>query len=470
MWRRCTRHKTIRLLLFVVILGSLLLSNTYHSRAQDDNEVVLTATVTVAPLPTQLPQLDTPTDLRWEPNLFSWKKVENAPDAENYFVSYRTGGQDCSTLGYHLHRGDDELFPYDVVLCQNGRCGQRFSNVCEGGTLVVKAQDVEGYLDSPEATLRAHSSSRYRPFTTRCRADFESYSETMDADYVEQEGGPPICTQWTQWICVSSSAKNGDTVASSFFDAVVELGTAKKGPVTVEFFAAIRQKIAELADEESLPIEEPLDGLGVYDRQRFWCINKANPYPRPELVQHSIDYDSRTVEMRWRGESTYYDFEVNGVTLTPVDSSLAVRVRSSSDMYRHRFPLEPNEAYTVRIRSNDEDHREFGQMIRANSEWSDPLDLGTPILRLATPTNFVADIEEDTLCWDRVPDAIRYRLWPPNHDGFLDGLPWTIPQGSGNRICHTYDSDLEFGVQLKVRSIGNGTSILNSELGIHIIQ
>ena len=467
MWDQSTRLRTVTLLLAVVTLG-LLLSSAFHSRAQDDEGDVVAATQT--PLTTQLPQLDTPTELRWEPDLFSWKKVENAPDAENYFVSYRIGGQDCSTLGYHLHRGDDELFPYDVVLCQNGRCGQRFSNVCEGGTLVVKAQDVEGYLDSSEATLRAHSSSRYKPFTTRCRAGFESYNETMDADYVEQEGGPPICTQWTQWICVSSSAKNGDAAASSFFDAVAEIGTAKKGPVPAAFFATISRKIAELADEGSLPIEEPLDGLGAYDRQKYWCINKTNPYPKPVLVQHSIDYDSRTVEVRWRGESTYYDIEINRVNLTSIEASAATRVRSIPDTYRYHLLLEPNETYTVRIRSNDEDRREFGQKIRANSEWSDPLDLGTPIIGLAAPTNFVADVEENTLCWDRVPDALRYRLWPSNHKIFLDGLPWTIPQGADSPICHTYNSDLVINDELKVRAVGNGTSVLNSELGVHIIQ
>ena len=55
---KSTRRRTVTLFLFVVILGPLLLSSAFHSRAQDDESVVA-ATMTPTDTPTPLPAFPT---------------------------------------------------------------------------------------------------------------------------------------------------------------------------------------------------------------------------------------------------------------------------------------------------------------------------------------------------------------------------------------------------------------------------
>ena len=434
-----------------------------------------TLTFTPTPTPLALPTLQAPKDLKWEPNVFSWQKVPNAGSTPSNYEWRKEETQGAGGSGNFSAVGQGDL-PRGVTQCseETGRCFVRIDNVDVEHyktTLYVKAANVGGYEDSEEVSITPDTSSRRTIDRCEPSSDYElQKTEIMPKEYTEDDvSSRLICAQWVQFVCVHRTLDGAKTAANKFFSHLV-------GEIPIPILSNILSEGAGYLSNEVIDaftqgkLKKPVGGFGSefeYGPPEY-CIDTDNPYPKPVIDERAthLDYNNRQIKVWFHGESNNYDIYINGEKLDPLlIASGAVQGESDQINTYRDFPMVPNESYIVQVASNDEDSREYGEVVRANSEPSDPLDLGTPLIQLAEPTKFTADTEGNRLCWDKAPHALKYRLWPPNHSiPVVHGLPWEIPQGDGARICHSYGSDLQANDKLKVRAVGNGLSILDSEI------
>ena len=196
-----------------------------------------TATLTPVPIGMVLPTLEAPTELRLDGAIFSWKKVPNAPDPNNYVVDIRRGqlqeGLPASGLSAHsaISAAEERV---ECLKEDKGRCLYRIKSfdrhlpwilavtACENrvytGVVYQCILNPKNYLPSAQATLEvtAIPTPTISPESTVLPVNFcyndpqgltyTLYQFNVPVDYREPDdiGGSLMCARWSQTMCVKN--------------------------------------------------------------------------------------------------------------------------------------------------------------------------------------------------------------------------------------------------------------------------
>ena len=446
--------------------------------------VTYSPTPTPTPTPTPLPQLAAPSGLKWDLDAFSWNKVDIEHGPDNYDASFDTNGQNCSNFSLVLSAQGAGL-PTDKIECGNYRCWKRFANVCKGGTLWVKTQNVAGHDDSEKVTLTAlHSSFPAVPISNCYAAGLEVYLEVDPIEYLE--GSELVCTKWSTLFCYDAKLEETRKQVNGFVGTITEVLAVSKGaPSTADFFLG---KMAErtidylgasaLRNHIYIPIYIPQGNIpGFFDtsENRNYCVNPG-PYLTPAIdhVQSYVAYHPvPRIYLYWRGESSLYDVviwdndndNVKEVLFGKVGDEQVVQGASDVLTFHVAFDIKTNLPYFIRVRANDSEMREYGQSVKGISDWSAPIDFGTPLVQLSAPKNLKLGEDgekENALCWDNVSNPVgftvgKYKIWKV---GFAT-IAREVLSDSDGRTCYHLEA-VKPGQTYRVIALGNNRDVLDS--------
>ena len=310
MGRLAAGRRSWIILTCVALFALFLLASSPRGWAEAGSVVTLTNTATLSqtptPMATELPQLDTPKDPRWEPNVFSWIKVTQAPLTSNYDPRMEqrlrsTGGG--SHASGAVRAGD---FAYGEVACseETGRCFVRIDNVDVDkyvAELSVRAYNVAGYRDSEWARITPTVSSR-KLLDARCepKEDYGIQSKTIPKEYTEPDVSDRlICVQWVEFVCVHNTLSGARTAANKFFTHITSaIPVPILNNILSEGVGWLSNAVFDAFAKGKL--KKPLSGFGSefeYGPPEY-CEDTDDPFPPPSL--HSY----YTVN----GEGIYYNF------------------------------------------------------------------------------------------------------------------------------------------------------------------
>ncbi len=407
MSRTATGRRNWAILASVALFALFLLASSPRGWAEAGSVVTLTNTATLSqtptPMATELPQLDTPKDPRWEPNVFSWIRVTQAPLPSNYFARNvaDTKGAGRPYVGGFVPKGD---FEYGRVFCseETNRCYARIDIIdveTYDNTLSVKAHNVAGYRDSETVMITPAVSSR-KTVDTRCVPE-DNYvidSKTIPKEFTEPAVSERlICALWVEYVCIHNQLDGARTAADVFFSFVtsevpipvlsnvLDAGTGWFPDEVFDAFAAGKLK-------------KPLGGFGSefeYGAPEY-CDDTDDPFPPPSLHRYYTvngegiyyNFNGRDeFDVSWYSDARYLFLDLQ------INDHPAERVALYEEGITYYFDGRkevalngsPNDTITLRIWTDEESGREILQN-------DGLLGYATPVLGASKPSEITFEL------------------------------------------------------------------------------
>ncbi len=354
--------------------------------------------VTVSGLAARLAE---PPNPRWEPDKFSWGKVEGAPDASDYLVVGTVGTSDTGREPSYFAAtppSPDYGFVYcnDKPAGEGGECWILWHNVDIDMQLSVQAC-ANGFKNGYECNeypsnspiVSIYADERSLPPLPGCEADYALITIEKTYEHREHASKLLICNILRFRICVREE----------YID-LTHAGLINLARKTDSFIGGrIDHLISQLHDDlqdwknDKLAKKElssigdvimPRDGNFISQRNVFQCVNtNATPWPAVEFNSNVLDsndfyyFDGTHATIGWR--SVVPEIHVNETVYSPRHFGIEIRagsgettgtfyVNEDPDSPDILFPFaaEPNERYEIQVWA-DEETDEARKRIRAVS-------------------------------------------------------------------------------------------------------